>query len=73
VDVRLRRKHLRRLHLLTKCNVIAYYSGWLQKPVSEGTVELKLDRDNPHHQEAFRLAEDSHLSTFVLVKNRLFV
>lgn len=29
----LRRKYLKRLHSLTKRNVIAYYSGWLQKPL----------------------------------------
>lgn len=28
----LRRKYLARLHKVTKRNVIAYYSGWLQKP-----------------------------------------
>lgn len=28
----IRRKYLRRLHTVTKRNIIAYYSGWLQKP-----------------------------------------
>ncbi len=28
----IRRKYLKRLHTLTKRNVITYYSGWLQKP-----------------------------------------
>jgi hypothetical protein len=32
-----RRKYLRRLHELTTRNVIAYYSGWLQKPDLDGT------------------------------------
>ena len=27
-----RRKYLKSLNILTKRNVIAYYSGWLQKP-----------------------------------------
>jgi len=33
----LRRRYLKRLHKLTGRNVIAYYSGWLQKPQLEGT------------------------------------
>lgn len=33
----LRRRYLKRLHKLTERNVIAYYSGWLQKPQLEGT------------------------------------
>ena len=33
----LRRRYLKHLHELTKRNVIAYYSGWLQKPQLEGT------------------------------------
>ena len=33
----LRRRYLKRLHELTERNVIAYYSGWLQKPQLEGT------------------------------------
>lgn len=31
-----RREYLRRLHRLTKRNVILYYSGWLQKPGIQG-------------------------------------
>ncbi len=35
----IRRKYLKRLFNLTKRNVIAYYSGWLQKPeVKEGAI-----------------------------------
>jgi hypothetical protein len=41
----LRRKYLRRLHLLTKRNVIAYYSGWLQKPGLEGTEVNDYDKN----------------------------
>ena len=33
----LRRRYLKRLHELTKRNVIVYYSGWLQKSQVEGT------------------------------------
>lgn len=33
----LRKKYLYRLHRLTKRNVIAYYSGWLQNPNADGT------------------------------------
>ena len=33
----LRRRYLKHLHKLTDRNVIAYYSGWLQKPELEGT------------------------------------
>jgi hypothetical protein len=32
---RTRRRHLKRLNQHTKRNVVAYYSGWLQKPASE--------------------------------------
>lgn len=35
----IRRKYLRNLHEITGCNVIIYYSGWLQKPGLQG-VEL---------------------------------
>jgi hypothetical protein len=34
----IRRKYLKALHDYSKRNVIAYYSGWLQKPNFEGTV-----------------------------------
>ena len=33
----IRRRYLKDLHNLTGRNVIAYYSGWLQKPQVEGT------------------------------------
>ena len=33
----LRRRYLKRLHKQTDRNIIAYYSGWLQKPQLEGT------------------------------------
>lgn len=36
----IRRKYLKRLHLYTKRNVIAYYSGWLQK---EGAPNLGIN------------------------------
>jgi len=34
----IRRKYLKALHDYTQRNVIAYYSGWLQRPHYEGTV-----------------------------------
>jgi ATP-dependent protease ClpP protease subunit len=40
-----RRKYLRRLHLLTKRNVILYYSGWLQKPGMSGTQVNDADKN----------------------------
>lgn len=44
VDI-VRRKYLLDLHLYTRRNVIAYYSGWLQKPNIEGT-EINDDDKN---------------------------
>lgn len=38
----LRRKYLKKLHSLTKRNVIAYYSGWLQKQVPGANGELAI-------------------------------
>lgn len=36
----LRRKHLKRLHKITKRNIIAYYSGWLIKSGQPGCVDM---------------------------------
>lgn len=40
-----RRKYLRRLFNLTKRNVIIYYSGWLQKPGTNGVQVNDADKN----------------------------
>lgn len=39
----IRRKYLMELHKVTKRNVIAYYSGWLQKKIKELQGELGIN------------------------------
>ncbi|GAG81086.1 unnamed protein product, partial [marine sediment metagenome] len=41
----IRRKYLKRLNNLTGRNVIAYYSGWLQKPDVPGTELNDADKN----------------------------
>lgn len=41
----IRRKYLKRLNTLTKRNVIAYYSGWLQKPGASNVGINDLDKN----------------------------
>ena len=40
-----RRRYLERLHELTGRNIIAYYSGWLQKPDTPGTQVSDADKN----------------------------
>lgn len=42
---RIRRKYLLKLHRLTGRNVIAYYSGWLQKPGVNGCALSDVDKN----------------------------
>ncbi len=41
----IRRQYLRELHELTKRNVVIYYSGWLQKPKTEGVEVNDADKN----------------------------